>query len=484
MSPLLVVDDVKKSFGGKRVLDELSFTVEPGSVHALLGANGAGKSTLIKILSGVHSLDSGRVEVRSRDSDRAGVIGFIHQDLGLVDELTIRDNLFLGSGGLTAVPGVIAKAGEQRAARAALAEVNLDMDPEMLLGELGLGQKTMVAVARLFASQTDVLVLDESTAALDRSESEWLLSRIRNFTASGGAALLVTHRLHEVVEYCDTTTILRDGRVQYTGSTPDLAGLHKLMVDTVPVVESAPHAVDRTRSPLLSAIEACCAGVGPITFDVQPGEVVALVGSLASRLYEIGHMISGHRTVTAGRVVVRQSGSEPGSETGSSGRVSLLPEDRLRQAALTDMTVADNVTVSSVRRMSKFGVTRVGFEGSEAKRIVAEMGVLPTASEKMPIGALSGGNQQKVFLGRVISAAPDVYVLCEPTHGVDVSTRAAIHAIVADIRRSGAAVVVVTIDVDDAMAMADRIALVVDGRIDEWHEKDDLTVEYVLERVS
>ncbi|MCE4267496.1 ATP-binding cassette domain-containing protein [Rhodococcus globerulus] len=478
MSALLEVSDVTKSFGSKSVLTKLSFSVSPGSVHALLGANGAGKSTLIKILSGVHMLDRGKVRVRSRDSDRPGVVGFIHQDLGLIDELTVRENLFLGVGALTDLPGIISASQERRASHVALAEVNLDIDPDVLLGELTLGQKTMVAVARLFASPTDVVVLDESTAALDRAESEWLLARIRQFTDGGGAALLVTHRLHEVVEYCDTTTVMRDGSVAFSGSTPDLVQLHALLVDSLPEAAAERSSVDRSGSAALSLASARTDAVGPITLDVHSGEVVALVGSLSSRLYDVGHMIAGQFPLRSGTVDVRTK------IDGAAGTVALLPEDRLRQAALTDMSVAENVTVSSLRHLSRYGLSRVGFERREAVRIVGEMGVAPTESYDMQIGALSGGNQQKVFLGRVILSAPDVYVLCEPTRGVDVSARAAIHAIVAGIRESGAAVIVVTIDVDDAFAMADRVGLVVDGRIDEWHDRENLTIEYILERVS
>ncbi|MTD12531.1 ATP-binding cassette domain-containing protein [Nakamurella sp. YIM 132087] len=478
MPPTLSVHGLRKSFGIKRVLDDVSFRIRPGTLHALLGANGAGKSTLIKILTGIERSDAGEISVRGAEGG-PGRIGVIHQDLGLVSSMSVADNLYL-------VPGAgplhrVSPSGDVRRARVQLAGVNVEVDPRRELGSLSLGERTMVAISRLFErDEPDLIILDEVTAALNRVESDWLLGRVREFVDRGGAAMVVTHRLHEVTTHCDEVTVLRDGKVVRTGPVPALPDLHDdLAAGDITTQEPVDAGAAASGAVVLAATAATTAAVGPISLDVRAGEVVAVVGALSSRLYEIGHLLAGIVGPVSGRVVV----SAP---AGGPGRAALLPEERLTQGVLTGLTVADNAVLDT-RPRGRTGLWR-GVNRRRglrtASEVVERMNVRPEGCEGMPMLALSGGNQQKVLLGRIALQEPDLYVLCEPTRGVDLPTRAAIRRFVLERKAEGAAVVVATIDVDDALAVADRLAIAENGRLVSVVDRAGVQLDDLLERVS
>ncbi|WP_169988468.1 sugar ABC transporter ATP-binding protein [Microbispora sp. H10836] len=471
-TPALTVRGLRKKFNGATVLDGVDITVAPGEIHALLGANGAGKSTLIKILSGIYEADGGEVAIGRGVGGHPGRLSFVHQDLGLVDELTVRENLYLGSSARSR-RGFVDHRAERRQALASLARVDLRIDPDVQLSSLGLGAKTLVAVARLMAEDASVIVLDEVTAALTRRESSWLLSEVRKFTEEGGSAILVTHRLHEVTEHCDTVTLLRDGTPHYSGPTPSVHELHEMLSAGVPHIRRARGG---DAGPVVAAISAAASkGVGPIDLEVRAGEVVGLVGPLSSNLYAIGHLVAGHLPLTSGSVRISSADGRP-------GRVALVPEDRRAQGLLHGMDVRANLLISSLRKRARLGFLQHSRERADVEREVRQVNVRPTDPD-YPILGLSGGNQQKVLMGRARLMAPDLYVLCEPTRGVDVGTRRAIYKFIDDACAAGAAVIVLSIDLDDIMAVSDRVGLVDDGRITGLSEIDSISADEILENV-
>jgi ribose transport system ATP-binding protein len=468
-SPLIEMHGVRKSFSGVEVLKGVDLVVRPGSVHALLGHNGAGKSTLIKILSGLYERDKGTISQRSRTGRSTCDVRFIHQDLGLIDDLTVAENLYItGRGKRILRPGT-----ERRDAKALLDTVNMNVDPGTRVGDLTLGQKTLLAVARLLASPADVIVLDEVTAALTRSESSWLFAEMRKFTETGGAVILVSHRLYEIVENSDFVTVLQDGAVQFDGPTPDLGDLHKLLTDSN-YERTADAVALGSGVVVLRATELRSEGVGPLNVELHAGEVLSLVGSLSSNLYAVAHTLAG--------IVKKEKGTL--EVPGGHDSVAFLPEDRVTQGIMADRSVRENMAIASLHKRSTLGIVRGRDERSATESFATELDVKPVGAAMLDIGKLSGGNQQKALLGRAALANPAVYVLCEPTRGVDIGTRHAIYRFIDRSRSEGSAVVVITIDVDDALAVGDRVGLIVDGSIDSIEPRNRVTHEEILEKVS
>lgn len=474
MSALLEILGARKTFGATRALDGADFTVRAGELHGLLGSNGAGKSSMIKVLSGIYTPDAGSMTVRRSDGRPGpGHIGVIHQDLGLVTTLSVRDNFFLGKPGRLRRLGFVDSRAETEAATRALALVGLEIDIERPIDDFDLGARSLIAVAVLLSKDSDVLILDEVTAALTRSESDRVLGSMRDLADSGRAVVLVSHRLHEVTERCDHVTVLADGRTVFEGPTPELAELHDLL--------SGGQELSRTRSPsvvgepVLTLRGASADGVGPVDLEVRAGEVVGIVGPLASGLYSIGHLAAGQLPLTGGTRATTAKGA---------GKVGFLPEDRKLQAILPGLSVATNMTISALPSLSRAGLWMDDKrERATVDDFVHRLDVRP-ADPSLALETLSGGNQQKVLLARTAALQPSLFVLCEPTRGVDLATRHAIYRHVDALREEGAAVLVVSIDVDDILAICDRVTIADAGRLSPLVAATTYDPSHLLELVS
>jgi ribose transport system ATP-binding protein len=471
---LLRAEGVTKRFGATQALDAVDLVLKPGEVHALLGPNGAGKSTFIKILDGVYTADSGTF-------DTAGnAIAIIHQDLGLLPDLTVRENIALGHNGGFRRAGVLIDIRRERALTVeALQQVGLEVAPETPVRDLGLGERTLVAVARAITQDAQVLVLDEVTAGLTAAESEWLFVQVRNFVARGGGVVVVSHRLQEIVENCDTVTLFRDGRIGFQGPTPDLVELHALFAAAAHRENDHESTAAVAAGPVLVDLDGAeTAAIGPISLQVRGGEVLGVVGQLTSGLYELGHLIAGTTPLKRGRMTTTARAGR------GSARIGFVPEDRWAQGLLGDMDMRANVTLANVAGFrTPLGFLRLRRERDRAIAMVAELDVRPPRPE-LPVRALSGGNAQKVLMGRAATADPDVFVLCEPTRGVDVTTRHAIYDFVRRARADGAAVVIITMDVDDALAVADRISVMRDGGLAAAADRAEVDAETLLAQTA
>ena len=452
-APLLDVRGLSKSYGGVEVLHDADLAVSAGMVHGLVGANGAGKSTLVRILAGLTRPDAGTFAVRRRDGRSGGTIGFVQQDLGVVGELTVRENLQLGGSAPRRLGPLIDHPRERLRAAELLRAVGLAVDPDAPLHALGPGEQALVAVARLFAREHDVVVLDEATATLTRRESDWLLQQMELFAQTGGGVLVVSHRLREIAAYCSEVTLLRDGRISFRGAPPPASRLREMLVG-----DPRPHGKRQSRlaepSPLLELKEARADGVGPVDLEVAAGEVVALVGSLSSNLYAIGHLAAGALPVRSG---VRRI-----HPTDGRARVGFLPEDRGALGLFPELELSTNISIAALRKVARAGIVSRRRELGLVDGRIQELAIAPPDPDVL-VGTLSGGNQQKALLARAALEEPGLYVLCEPTRSVDIATRESVYRFVERSRDEGVAVLVVTIDIDDALAVADRIGLVVDG---------------------
>jgi ribose transport system ATP-binding protein len=464
-APTLALEGVTKSFGAATVLHGIDLHIGPGEFVGLMGPNGAGKSTLIKILGGVHPASGGTIRVGGTVvpslADRADV-GFIHQDLGLVEAMTVLDNLRLGERPLRRMGLFLDRGAERAAGLAALERVGLAWALDEPVAALAPGEQALVAIARAFARGARILFVDESTSTLPPADADRVIAALRESAAKGATIVMVTHKLHEILDATDRVVVLIDGRL---AADPRTAGMDRAaLVDVLLQHEAAK--VERPEQeaggasaggdPVLEIAGAYAGRAGPVDLALRPGEVLGLTGLAGSGLHDIAFLA--HGTLAPTRGTVRRA---PGA------RVALVPPHRETQGGFDELSVHENITIGALDRWtSRVRRLATGRARRDSEEIAARLNVQPPGVDT-PFGVLSGGNKQKVIFGRALLQDPAVYVLCEPTRGVDVGTRSEIYGLVAELRDSGAAVLVVTSDSEDLFAVCDAVAVVEDGRLSE-----------------
>lgn len=474
--PVLRVAGLDKAFAGQQAVDNLSLSLVPGEIRALVGKNGCGKSTLIKVLAGYHLPDSGQVIVGSSplafgDAESAESAGlrFVHQDLGLVATLDAVDNLALGNGYHHVRAGRIQWRKERAQARKALAALGYDLDVTVPVGKLSMSERTAVAIARAVADRSSsprVLVLDEPTANMPAPEVARLFQLVRTVRASGVAVLYVSHHLHEVFELAETVTVMRDGKHVITRSIAGLTEgeLVELMIGRQLAVADARLSARSTRDVLLSVSELSTAVLDDVEFDVRGGEIVGVSGITGSGREQVamaifGGISRGGSVQVAGRTVPQQR-----PDLAVAAGVGFIPSDRHNNAVILEAPVRENVTVVDPSAAMLHGVLRKGRERADVAVWLDRLSVKPTNPD-MAMAALSGGNQQKVILARWLRQSPRVLILDEPTQGVDVGAKADIHTIVANLAANGAAVLLTSSDEEELAALCDRVIVFANGRI-------------------
>jgi ribose transport system ATP-binding protein len=475
-APLLEVEHVSKSFDATQALRDVSITIARGEFIGLVGPNGAGKSTLIKILDGVYAPDKGTIKVSGRPVSggrgRLPGIGVVHQDLGVVASLTVAENLRLGLPRLSMFGPIISAKKEREFCAGALQSVGLA--PELgsqPVGALTLGEQTLVAVARTFAIGAELVVVDEATSALSPAESQWLIAALRQRTATGAAVVMVSHKMSEITASTDRCVVLVDGAVAADLATAgtDVAGLSRLMAPTAHLAADGARPPETGAPPtaaggaILRLDKAGTAGSGPYDLTVHGGEIVGITGLVGSGLYDIARLAAG---------VVRPT---RGTRSVPSGvRVGLLPPDRGTEANFGEQTAAWNLTIGALGHWrNRFGLINLQREYRDVSRRHRELQVRPDDPRHLQ-ATLSGGNQQKILLGRALLQSSACLVLCEPTRGVDVRTRVEIYRLVRDAAANGAAVLVVSSDAEDLLALSDRVGVVAEGRLSEPQPVADL----------
>jgi ribose transport system ATP-binding protein len=458
-----------KSFGSHAVLHGIDLRLGEGEFVGLMGPNGAGKSTLIKILAGVYGGYAGELRIGGTPvHNLAGRpdVGFIHQDLGLVDDLSIVDNLRMGEAPLRRFGRLLDHRAEAQAAARAVELVGLDRPVETVVSALSPGEKTLVAVARLLARGARVLIVDEATSTLSRGDAQRLIDSLKRTVDAGATVIMVSHKLSEILAVCDRIVVILDGRLvedRPTGGL-DRDGLVRLLVDR----DAESRALEEREAiepgePVLELDGVSGGRVGPVSLTVRAGEVVGLTGLAGSGLHDVAMLASGSLRTTSGRV-----------ERGGDGRAALVPPYRERQGGFDEQSIVENLSISALSRWrSAVRLLRGAAERTDAEEMVHRLSVSPRDPDRA-YGDLSGGNKQKVVFGRALLRAPSLYVLCEPTRGVDVQTRREIYRLIFELRRNGAGVLMVTSDFEDLAAVADRMAVVSDGRVGAFLSANDL----------
>jgi ABC-type sugar transport system ATPase subunit len=492
---VLRVSGLSKSFPGTQALKGVGLEVQRGEIHALVGGNGSGKSTLVKILAGVHHPDpGGEIQIGDRVFEhglaphdaRAAGLHFVHQDLAVFLDMSIADNLAFGRGFETDPMKRIKWREVRRRTTRVLERFGIHARPDTPVGALRPSDRTMVAIARALQDQEDahtgLLVLDEPTASLPDSDVELLLDSLRRYAAAGQSMLFVSHHVDEVLGFAHRVTVFRDGR---NVDTLDIAGLeHDRLVELITGRKAGqlyPDIPEAQETGAVLRVRNLTAGLAhDISFDVAEGEVVGLAGLIGSGASEIVQAIFGAIPHTAGTVTIDGVELASGRPKSAIDRgVSYVPGERSR-ASFGDMSVRENLSAPEIARYWRNLVMQTGRERRDARETMKRFTVL-AASEAQPMVSLSGGNQQKVILGRWLRRQPKVLLLEEPTHGVDVGARADIYELLRDAAAQGTAVVLVTVDFEEIEGLCDRVLVVNDGRIVAELRKPNIDHETLTE---
>ena len=492
--PLVRMTGIAKAFSGVTVLDDVDFDLEAGETHALLGGNGAGKSTLMKILEGVYRLDRGTIELDGEPVDlgspqaaRRHGVAMIFQELSLVPTLTVAQNIYLTREARTR-GGLLDDRALERQAGELLAELGVDIDPRTEVRRLGAAAMQLVEIAKALSQDARILIMDEPTASLARSEVDALFHIIDRLKERGIAIVYITHRLEEVMAVADRVTVLRDGRLVGTRPTSelDVEALIELIVGSSVgrALERGERSVDRSCTPLLSLRAVSTAtGLDGIDLDLYAGEIVGIAGLMGSGRSELARAVFGIDTLRAGEIRLRGERVRIRRPADAIERgIVLVPEDRRTQGLVLGHSVGRNLTLALLRRLSRGGLLDDGKGAAIAERYVARLGIRARSLDT-PVRRLSGGNQQKVVLAKWLATEPEVLILDEPTVGVDVNTRSEIADLVRALADQGKAVLVISSELAEVLALADRILVLREGRIHRCVGRAEVADEPQLHRL-
>ncbi|HET6157533.1 MAG TPA: sugar ABC transporter ATP-binding protein [Dongiaceae bacterium] len=467
----LSIRGVGKSYGAIEVLADVNLDIRPGEVLALLGENGAGKSTLSAIIAGLVRPSTGSMSWEGRpyvpaspgDAISAG-IGLIHQELRLLPHLSIAENVFVGR--LPTRNGVVDRDTINRRAEEQLQRLGLDVAPTRLVGELRVAAQQQVEIAKALTLNSKLLILDEPTAALGGDETERLFAQIRRLKAEGHGFIYISHRLDEIAQIADRIAVLRDGRLVATHETAQVP-IQTLIEDMVgrsverlfPAI-SPPHAREVLQVTGLTSSEGAFKNV---SFSVCAGEVFGIAGIIGAGRTELVRAIAGADPLSTGTISVE---GRPIAMRGPSDAIAagivLVPEDRKKQGLVLPHSIADNLAFGNFDLLARNGWVWPDKVRSFADDAIRRLGVKGISQQAA--SSLSGGNQQKVVIAKWVSRSPKIFILDEPTRGIDVAARAAIYEVIADLAKSGMAVIVVSSDLDEVLGLSHRILVLSRGR--------------------
>jgi erythritol transport system ATP-binding protein len=476
---VLAARDIVKTYGSTRALRGVNFDIHRGRVTTLFGENGAGKSTLMKILSGVETPTSGSIEIdgehvtfSSATDARNRGISIIHQELSLAPNLSVRDNIFMGRELLTATGVDFAE--EARQAGALMAELEEEIDALTLVEDLRLGQQQIVEIARALSIDSRILIMDEPTSALSAAEVEVLFGVIHDLTKRGVSIVYISHHLEEALQITDYAVVLRDGAITATAEAKDidLEWIVRNMVGENFDLGSPPRgyafgevalSIDQVSVADQSGTNSFV--VDHLSLDVRAGEIVCIYGLMGAGRTELLECVAGRVPMAGGAVVLEGQDVSRLSiaERIASGLV-LVPEDRQRDGLVQTMTVGANLSLSSIGAFTKWGFLLRSRERSMIDASIRSVHV-KTAGGGAPIGSLSGGNQQKVVIGKMLSTNPKVLLLDEPSRGIDVGAKAEVFKLLCERAASGLAVVFSTSELGECLSIAHRIVVMRRGRI-------------------
>lgn len=489
VEPLLRLRGISKTFPGVRALEGIDFDLNAGEIHALMGENGAGKSTFVKILSGLYRPDEGlitldglTVEISSPRHARSLGVSPVHQELHLEPYLSVAENIFLGRQPIGRFGLVDYRAMKREAARL-LDDLGAKIEPTRLVGSISTAQRQIVAVARAISTRCRVIIFDEPTSSLTEREATLLFQAIRRLSAQGIGVIYISHRMEEIFRLCDRVTVLRDGRYVVTKPVAEtsMRDLIAMMIgrDLSDLFRKEQAAIGE---PVLEVRGVSARGLlDNISLTVRKGEIVGLAGLVGAGRTELARAIFGDLAMDAGTLAV-------GGKTvlkGHSPRVAiaagigLVPEDRKEQGVVTELSVRQNVGMALLKSLSRLNVVNAAAERRLAERYTARLAIKTPSIDQKTL-YLSGGNQQRVVIAKWLALQPRVLIVDEPTRGIDVGATADIHALLSDLAKQGMAILMISSDMAEILAMSDRILVMRQGRIEGELSREEATQERIM----
>jgi erythritol transport system ATP-binding protein len=492
---VLRLRNVTKVYSGTTALKGVDFDVRAGAVNVLVGENGAGKSTMMKIIAGVEQPSSGEmllderaIVLRSTDEARRHGIGIVFQELNLFPNLSIVENLFIARE-IVRAGHAIDQAAQEARARELLKQLEHDLDPRTRVGELRIGEQQIIEIAKALAQDARILILDEPTSALSAPEVEILFKVIADLKARGVAIVYISHRLEELVRIGDYITVLRDGSI--TGAERvadvDVAWIVRQMVGAR--TRDFARAEDHTFGDVvldvqhLSLARAGAPGmlVDDVSLTLRRGEIVGIYGLMGAGRTELFECIFGCHPQRS-RGSVRLAGAElQGRDVGGciAAGLALIPEDRKTDGLVHTMSIAENLTLAHLWRLARGLHLAPAAERGAVRRFIDSLGI-KVANPALEIGSLSGGNQQKVVIGRALMTGPKVLLMDEPSRGIDIGAKADVFKVMRDLSKDGMGILFVTSDLEEVMALSDRILVMSNGRITAEFDAGHATQEAIV----
>jgi len=490
--PVLRLEGIVKTFPGVRALDGVSLTILPGEVHALMGENGAGKSTLMKVLGGIHQPDEGEIIVGEEsvvmsgplDAKAKGIV-FIHQELSLADELSVAENIYLGE--LPRKPfGLVDWAELEAKTSAILERLKVGFSAKTRVGDLSIANQQMVEIARALTVDAKAVIFDEPTASLTDAEKIVLFEVIADLQAQGVGIAYISHRMEEIFKITDRISVLRDGQYQGTVNTAetDEEGVTQMMIGRK-LDLSRNEAHHELGDVALEVRGLSCGDLyNDVSFEVRRGEVVGFYGLVGAGRTEIAETLFGLRDPSAGAILldgeeVRIQSPHDAIERG----ISLVPEDRKGQGLVLGMNCRDNMTLSQVNDLTAGPFVAEGSEIAIFDQYRDRLDIR-TPGWKQLVGNLSGGNQQKIVIGKWLSMHPSVLIVDEPTRGIDIGSKAEIHNLIRELAAQGYAVIVISSEMPEVLHVSDRIVAMYSGRVIRTFSSEEVTEENLIAAIS
>ena len=487
---------VCKSFPGVKALDHAQLQLRPGTVHALMGENGAGKSTRMKCMFGIYKMDEGEIlfegqKVSIADPMEALKMGIamVHQELQPIPARTVGENIFLGRYPMKKALGLIPIVDHKKMyedTAALLKKVRMDFDPQQMLGELSVSQMQSVEIAKAVSANCKVLILDEPTSSLTQNEVEALFRIVEDLKRDGVAIVYISHKMDEILRISDEVTIMRDG--QYIGTWPAREMTTDLIITKMVGRELTNLFPERDNHPgeVVFQVEDFTS-INPksfrnVSFELRKGEILGVGGLVGAQRTELMEGLFGIRSHTTGRITYKGRElkiSRPKNAIDQG--VAMLTEDRRATGILGVLSVADNISIASLRQYLDFGVCINSRKVEQLVRDNVRKMNIKTPSSRTLIKSLSGGNQQKVLIGRWLANNPDVLILDEPTRGIDVGAKYEIYCIIAELAKQGKSIIMISSEMSELIGMSDRVMVMCDGRVTGFIDGKDATQENIME---